>query len=653
MLCRQRRCAFRSSFPSSPVGCSRDDLAGFHLPFRYLYREALRAGDSFVWSPAFYSGYYLHGEGQAGMAHPFHLLLYRFLPLGPAFNLEIITSYAVAFAGTGRLLRRLGLSTEASWFGAMVFAFSGFNLLHLMQVNVVAVVAHAPWMLLAAHVLLTSTDPRARAWAFASLSLLLGSQLLLGFPQCAVMTCLAVAFLATCLVLGGAGPARVLLLFGALGMGVLVSGVQFLPSLDVLRASWRGKLWPEFRLWFSLPPWNLVQLWSPFAFRSRIYADSGEFVPHELSVYNGAFCTVALAWLAVRWHELARRPLAAALLAFASVALVFALGRHAGVYVWLARLPGLNGFRAPARHIVLLHLALSGIAAIVFEDLVGVVRRGERIALRRLWPLAIPVVLSLVTTAVAAGLAWSSWAPANGSGLSGLAVAGPWSCMMLLVAGLVALTGRGKHWCVPALVVVTALDLGLWGYSYVYQNGPPETIEALTARAQLPPGAVPGDLFQPRGEGTPANVSVLRGLRLTWGYVTLDPTSVLDVTDPVVQRIAGVAWRLDGPGWLRALDPMPRARLVSSAEESRDIGADIHGIDISRVALVDAPLHASDRRQRRAQAEVAWRVLGFTQLRNRARPSRGNNISHPVNVAGPCLLFRRNRVQSPRGHRPR
>jgi len=88
---------------------TKDDLAALHLPFRYLYREALRAGDSFLWTPAYRSGLYLYGEGEAGMAHPLHLLLYRFLPLGPAFNLEIISTYIAMLMGTGLLLRRLEL----------------------------------------------------------------------------------------------------------------------------------------------------------------------------------------------------------------------------------------------------------------------------------------------------------------------------------------------------------------------------------------------------------------------------------------------------------------------------------------------------------------------------------------------------------------
>src|SRR4029453_828698 len=61
-----------------------DDLGAFHLPVRHLYREALRAGDTVLWTPALFSGTYLFGEGQAGMAHPFHWMLYPWLPLGAA-----------------------------------------------------------------------------------------------------------------------------------------------------------------------------------------------------------------------------------------------------------------------------------------------------------------------------------------------------------------------------------------------------------------------------------------------------------------------------------------------------------------------------------------------------------------------------------------
>ena len=84
------------------------------------------------------------------MAHPLHLLLYRFLPLGLAFNLEIVIPFA---RDAGRHLAccccSSALRSEAAWFGAMVFTFSGFNVFNLMHMNHAAVIAHLPWLLLA------------------------------------------------------------------------------------------------------------------------------------------------------------------------------------------------------------------------------------------------------------------------------------------------------------------------------------------------------------------------------------------------------------------------------------------------------------------------------------------------------------------------
>ena len=138
------------------------DLMWFHLPLRYLYRQALHAGDSVLWTPSIFSGLYLHGEGQAGLFHPFHQLLYRLLPLETAFSLELIASYPVAFAGTFWFLRRLRFSHTAALFGAMLFAFSGFNLLHHSHLNMVVIVAHMPWLLAAADVLIANERKLAK-----------------------------------------------------------------------------------------------------------------------------------------------------------------------------------------------------------------------------------------------------------------------------------------------------------------------------------------------------------------------------------------------------------------------------------------------------------------------------------------------------------
>jgi hypothetical protein len=64
-----------------------------------------------LWTPAVFGGYYLFGEGQVGMAHPWHLLLYRFFPPAIAFNVEIVSGYAAMFAGVV-LLRKPWIDIE-------------------------------------------------------------------------------------------------------------------------------------------------------------------------------------------------------------------------------------------------------------------------------------------------------------------------------------------------------------------------------------------------------------------------------------------------------------------------------------------------------------------------------------------------------------
>jgi hypothetical protein len=572
---------------------TRDDIAALHLPFRYLYQEALRQGDSILWTPVYHSGFYLLGVGIAGIAHPLHWLLYRFIPLGPAFNLEIVTPYVAMLIGSAVLLLRLGLASEAAWFGAMLFTFSGFNLFNLMHLNHAAIIAHAPWLLAAAHLLLTSPDRRHCSLAFAGVALLVGSELLLGNPQYVWLTAVALAFTTACLWYAGAPLSRVALLAGAGVLGVLIGAAQLLPTLEFASDSTRMSYSQDEALSFSLSPLNLVQLWSPFAFRFRIHAPEAEaLIVHEFVVYNGAFCSMALAWVAMRWRQQTRRGLLTALLALAVISLVLATGRYGGVYAWLAHLPGLRNLRAPARHLVLFELALSGIAAVVFEDLLGMIRRGERTEMRQLWPLAVPVAMSITTSVLAAVLSRSPWSTAHGLSFSNFLRAAPWSAVIVAMAALIVMAARGMRWAIPAIVLLGACELGFWGYSYVYRWGPIQSLEELVAHADVPPAASHGELIAPAVLGGLANLGVLRGLRLTPGYTGLEASSVLDPGDPVAQQVAGVAWRGTETGWERVSHTMARARLVSAVQPSADIRGDLRRVDIARVALVDQPVAA-------------------------------------------------------------
>ncbi|MGA2796943.1 MAG: hypothetical protein ABSE63_05150, partial [Thermoguttaceae bacterium] len=125
-----------------------DDLRNFHLPNHSFYANALSEGSDFTWCPGLFCGFDLHAEGQVGMYHPLHLLLYRFLPLDLAFNLELFLSYPVMFLGLYFFLRRWNFSRGACMFGAYTFTFNSFMFLRIQHMHMIATIAHLPWTML-------------------------------------------------------------------------------------------------------------------------------------------------------------------------------------------------------------------------------------------------------------------------------------------------------------------------------------------------------------------------------------------------------------------------------------------------------------------------------------------------------------------------
>jgi hypothetical protein len=555
---------------------------------RHLYSEALRHGESILWTPAVYAGYYLFGEGQLGMAHPWHLLLYRFLPLTVAFNVEMISSYVVMFAGVVLLLKHIGLSKESCWFGSITFTFSGYNLFHLVHPNIIATVAHIPWLILVAHVVTSAEDQRTRVKASMAFALIVGSEMLIGHLQLVWIGLVAVGGMCLYQLWRNVPTRGMVFLAGAFVVGGLVGGVQLLPILDAVGTSDRTGWSTASSLAFSLAPVDLVQLWLPFTFRER---PSIEWLSvHEFIVYNGAFCTSAIAWVALRGRAMKRRRLSVALLLFAAFGLLLAVGKYTGLYPSMLVLPGFRWFRAPSRHLVLYHLSISVVAAIVFDDVIALVRRGECIAWGRLWPLAIPTALSIATA-----LATSTMVVWQGFLLARFSDAIPWVVLFVVVPSLFVVAARGGGWALPMLVVIAAIDQGYFGFQHMFSdpNRPMRTIEELAARAPTPEGARAGDLLQPYEGYMLSNVPTLRGFRVWTGYVGLTPALVLSPQnlDLLSPRITGAKWSLTRyPVVTPIPDPAPRARLLSSVRVSSNIAADVREIDILNEALVGEQL---------------------------------------------------------------
>ena len=352
-----------------------NDLSWFHLPLRHLYQQALEKGDSLLWTPAIFNGLYFHGEGQTGVFHPLHLLLYRVLPLTSAFNLELLANYVGAFAGMWWLLRRLRFDTVPALFGAMLFAFSGFSLLHHHHINMVAVVAHLPWLLAAADVLIVGETTRGEAAGFrrggADPRLASSSS---AFPQAVWWNGLALLAFASGRI-AETGRWRAAVPLAALWRWACSSAaIQVLPSADAIALSDRAALSPDFTLTYSLHPLNLLQLWSPRALIGGcVHRHRPPVVPRVRHLLRAPSCRSA--WrgsgsVGGRWRIAAR--LITWTTVFAAIVLVLALGRYGGLAQVLGYLPVLGALRAPARYVVLLQFALAILATVAIEDLLAI-----------------------------------------------------------------------------------------------------------------------------------------------------------------------------------------------------------------------------------------------------------------------------------------
>ena len=279
-----------------------NDLGDFHLPLRSFYAQQLSRGEPFDWCPSLYCGFYLTGEGQVGAYHPLHWLLYRNLPLSLAFDLECLLSYPFMLVGIVMLLRRWKCSLESALFGALVFTFSGFNLLHFVHPNAIAIIAHVPWLLWSADIMLRSGNANHRRLAVAAIALLTASQILLGYPQFVLYSlAIEIGYIVAFTWIDSrslkAEIAPILRWLFAIACGTLIGAVQLLPTIDAFEHSIRqtsGTDSAAVSLGTSLQPLNLTQLIAPYLFIKRAVGQN----TLELSLYAGIIpFTLAVWWL--------------------------------------------------------------------------------------------------------------------------------------------------------------------------------------------------------------------------------------------------------------------------------------------------------------------------------------------------------------------
>jgi hypothetical protein len=375
------------------------DLAFFHLPLRTAVADLVGAGELPEWNR------FIHG-GQPILSNPNYAAFYPpswlALVLSPryALNVLVLLHAGWALAGAWRLLRRLGAAPEAAALGAMGFAGSSWFLSLTSTFNFYCSMAWFPWVLVAAEGAFAAS--RHARWAGAALlaAVALAMQLFAGEPVAVLVSCLAVAALAT-----GAGQRLRRTLPRLLSIALLAAAlgaVQLLPTIDRVAGTVRGGgLGSADADRWSTPPQRLVDFVLP-----RFWGDSGrdeaglwfgwnlhdQDFPYVVALYSGLLLTTLAAAALLRWPI----PYRGAWLFAAIAGVLLALGRHGPVWGALRTLPVLSFVRYPEKFLVLTAAVVPIAGALGWQHLLDARDRGER-----RWTF-LPAALAGIVAAVAA-----------------------------------------------------------------------------------------------------------------------------------------------------------------------------------------------------------------------------------------------------------
>src|SRR5438477_1605788 len=243
----------------SKVLCPYDDLLQ-NVPFRVAAAQMMRSGYLPLWNPYIFSGMPLLATAQVGILYPLNWS-YLFFSPATATNLMVISTYVVAGLGAYLYARRIGASVIGAAITGLAWQFSGAAVGQISHINIVQTSAILPWVL-------WSLEGYAAKGTFkrgALVSVVVAIQFFAGHQQTFVDSLLLVA---ACVVVMAIANRewlwRYLTSLAFIGMGLLLSAVQILPTFELLRRSERSAATYEFFTSFSMPKRFVLTFLSPY-----------------------------------------------------------------------------------------------------------------------------------------------------------------------------------------------------------------------------------------------------------------------------------------------------------------------------------------------------------------------------------------------------
>ncbi len=165
----------------------RDDISWIHYPLSILKAQLLRSGQVFLWNPHVQFGFPQLADQDVLALYPLNLLF--LLPVKPSLALSLFAVAHFALAGmfSYLLARSLRISRGGALVTALVFAFGGYLMAQLTNLNVVT---GSIWLPLIFWLFMKTLHNKSLSYAvFCGAAIAL--QIVAGHPQVVFYTVLA------------------------------------------------------------------------------------------------------------------------------------------------------------------------------------------------------------------------------------------------------------------------------------------------------------------------------------------------------------------------------------------------------------------------------------------------------------------------------
>lgn len=373
------------------------DVTEINYAYRHHFAESLKAGRLSFWCHQLYDGLPLFAESQAGYFHPLKFLFYPWMSTWAALGYDMAASLALTGLGTYCWLRRHAHPAGALA-GAFISVFGGFTWAHFVHTSMINALASVPWIIWG----IERSWRTGRFGGSAVAAFALATQVLAGHLQDALMSIQLIGLMTLYALIvpqGLFGRGRSLTIaVAAVGFGVTLAAVQWMPSYDLLKRTPRtqGLTWRDqtFGSWHpQLLPTVFVR--EAYGTRARDTDWMDGFYPyHEMNVYLGAMALALALTGARRWRD----PWVGLWVFMAFISVVFMLGRFTFVMDFWHRVPLLGSSRIPVRY----HLWVTfAIAALASQAIDMAIAGREKLYLKM--PLA---TLGLLATLAGCIFAW-------------------------------------------------------------------------------------------------------------------------------------------------------------------------------------------------------------------------------------------------------